>query len=206
MLAGGVFCQWIGHGSASGLSPFGPKVFLLRHTSVYGFAFAGLLVGFGARLMHGDIHAHGHSEAAKRNGRSFVAMIVILLAGILGGTFATNNTLPFLTDGYRNPTWNLNHDLSSYITMGLGVLFLIIGFILRRSEFSDMKRILKEMFTAFIFSFTFSSGLMISGLSRRMNVVHGFSVFSQWSPVLLVTILTTFILCFIFFLAASKTL
>jgi hypothetical protein len=156
--------------------------------------------------MHGDIHAHGHSEAAKRNGRSFVALIVIILAGILGGTFATNNTLPFLTDGYRNPTWNLNHDISSYITMGLGVLFLIIGFILRRSEFTDMKRILKEMFTAFIFSFTFSSGLMISGLSRRMNVVHGFSVFSQWSPVLLVTILTTFILCFIFFLAASKTL
>ena len=83
--------------------------------------------------MHGDIHAHGYSEAAKRNPRSFVAVIVILLAGILGGTFATNNTIPFLTDGYRNPTWNLNHDLSSYITMGLGLLFLIIGFILRRA-------------------------------------------------------------------------
>jgi hypothetical protein len=62
------------------------------------------------------------------------------------------------------------------------------------------------MFTAFIFGFTFASGLMISGVSRRMNVVHGFSVFSQWSPVLFTTILTTLILCFIFFLAASRSL
>lgn len=143
LLAGGVFCQWIGHGNASGISPFGPKVFLLRHTSVYGFALAGLLVGFGARMMHGGIHAHGYSQAAKRNGRSFIAMIVILLAAILGGTFSTNNTIPFLTDGYKNPTWNLNHDISSFISMGVGVLFLIIGFILRRSEFHDMKRIMK---------------------------------------------------------------
>lgn len=133
LVAGGVFCDWIGHENVAGISPFGPKVFLLRHTSVYGFALAGLLVGFGARMMHGGIHAHGYSEAAKRNGRSFIAMIVILLAGILGGTFATHNTIPFLTDGYRNPTWNLNHDISANICIGLGVLMLIIGFIMRRS-------------------------------------------------------------------------
>lgn len=133
LLAGGVFCDWIGHGTEWGITPYGPKVFLLRHTSVYGFALAGLLVGFGARLMHGDIYAHGFSEAAKRNGRSFIAMIIILMAGILGGTLATKNTLPFFTDGYRNPTWNLNHEISAYITMGVGVLLLIIGFIMRRS-------------------------------------------------------------------------
>jgi hypothetical protein len=133
-------------------------------------------------------------------------MIIILLAGILGGTFATHNTIPFLTDGYRNPTWNLNHFISSNICIGVGVLFLIIGFIMRRSEFSDMKRILKEMLTAFLFSFTFASGLMISGLSRRMNIVHGFSVFSQFTPILFITIGVTFLLCFIFFLAATKAL
>ncbi len=93
--------------------------------------------------MHGDIHAHGYSEAAKRNGKSFIAMILILLAAILGGTFSTNNTIPFLTDGYRNPTWNLNHNIASWISIGVGILFYFIGFILRRSEFHDMKRILK---------------------------------------------------------------
>jgi len=62
------------------------------------------------------------------------------------------------------------------------------------------------MITAFLFSFTFASGLMISGLSRRMNVVHGLSVFSQFTPVLFVTVGVTFLLCFIFFLAATKTL
>ncbi len=62
------------------------------------------------------------------------------------------------------------------------------------------------MITAFLFSFTFASGLMISGLTGRMNVVHGFSVFSQFSPVVFVTIGTTFLLCLIFFLAATKAL
>lgn len=133
-------------------------------------------------------------------------MVVIILGGILGGTLSTNNTIPFLTDGYRNPTWNLNHDISANISIGVGVLFLIIGLIMRRTEFSDMKRILKEMLTAFVFSFTFASGLMISGLSRRMNIVHGFSVFSQWTPVLFITIGVTFLLCCIFFLAATKAL
>jgi len=127
------------------------------------------------------------------------------LAGILGGTFATNNTIPFLTDGYRNPTWNLNHNLSANISIGVGALLLIIGFIMRRGEFHDTKRIFKEMLTAFLFSFTFASGLLISGLARRMNVVHGFSVFSQFTPVLFITIGVTLLLCFIFFLAVSST-
>ncbi len=61
LVAGGVFCDWIGHGNVAGISPFGPKVFLLRHTSVYGFALAGLLVGLGARMMHGGLYAHGYS-------------------------------------------------------------------------------------------------------------------------------------------------
>ena len=72
-----------------------------------------------------------------------LAVIVILLAGILGGTLATNNTLAFLTDGYRNLTWNLNHDLAAWISMGVGVLLLIIGFIMRRGDFSDTKRVIK---------------------------------------------------------------
>jgi uncharacterized membrane protein YedE/YeeE len=131
-------------------------------------------------------------------------MIVILMAGILGGTFATSNTIPFFTDGYRNPTWNMNHDLSAYISMGVGVLFLIIGFAMRSSEFHDIKRILKEMLTAFFFAFTFSAGLMVSGITRRMNIVHGFSVFTQFTPILFITIGATFLLCFIFFLAATK--
>lgn len=63
---------------------------------------------------------------------------------------------------------------------------------------------MKEMLTAFLFSFTFASGLMVAGVTRRMNVVHGFSVFSQFTPILFITIGVTFLLCFIFFLAATK--
>lgn len=143
LVAGGVFFQWVGYGNYSGLAPYGPKPFLLRHTSIYGFALSGLLVGLGARIMHGDFHAHAYSEIGKRNMRSMVAVIVVVLAAILGGTLSTNNTLPFLTDGYRNLTWNLNHNISSLISIGVGVLLLIIGFIMRRGDFSDTKRVIK---------------------------------------------------------------
>ena len=61
------------------------------------------------------------------------------------------------------------------------------------------------MITAFLFSFTFAAGLMVAGVSRRMNVIHGFSVFSQWSPVLFITFAVSMILCIIFFLAVSST-
>jgi len=61
LVAGGVFYDWVGYDNYNGMSPYGPKTFLLRHTSVYGFALAGLLVGIGARMMHGGIHAHGYS-------------------------------------------------------------------------------------------------------------------------------------------------
>lgn len=61
------------------------------------------------------------------------------------------------------------------------------------------------MITAFLFSFTFAAGLMVAGVSRRMNVIHGFSVFSQWSPVLFITFAVSMILCVVFFLAVSST-
>jgi len=61
LVAGGVFYDFVEYDNFNGLCPYGPKSFLLRHTSIYGFALAGLLVGFGARVMHGDIHAHGYS-------------------------------------------------------------------------------------------------------------------------------------------------
>ena len=125
------------------MSPYGPKSFLLRHTSIYGFALSGLLVGFGARVMHGDIHAHGYSEVGKRNIRSLLAFVVMIMGGILGGTLATNNIIPILTDGYRNLTWDLNHTISANICIGVGFLLLFGGFIMRRADFHDTSRVIK---------------------------------------------------------------
>jgi hypothetical protein len=61
LVAGGAFFHWVGYGNYAGLAPYGPKPFLLRHTSIYGFALSGLLVGLGARIMHGEFYAHGYS-------------------------------------------------------------------------------------------------------------------------------------------------
>ena len=70
-------------------------------------------------------------------------MILILAAAILGGTLATSNFIPILSDGYRNLKWNFNHEISANICIGVGVILLILGFIMRRAEFNDMSRILK---------------------------------------------------------------
>jgi len=61
LVAGGVFYDWVQYNNLYGLCPYGQKSYLLTHTSVYGFAFSGLLVGLGAKFMHGDIHSHGYS-------------------------------------------------------------------------------------------------------------------------------------------------
>lgn len=137
LVAGGVFYDWIGYGNLDGITPYGPKSLLLRHTSVYGFALSGLFVGAGARMMHGGFIAHAYSETAKKSVKSALATIVILLAGILGATLATNNTVPFLTDGFNNPSWDLNHNVSGNISIAIGFLFLIIGFLMKRRDFND---------------------------------------------------------------------
>jgi hypothetical protein len=61
------------------------------------------------------------------------------------------------------------------------------------------------MAIAFFFSFLIGVGVLISGLSRRINVIKGFGVVGgQWSPILLIIIATTVLLCFILFLSMGS--
>lgn len=62
---------------------------------------------------------------------------MFILFGIIGGTLAANNTIPIFTDGGRNPWWNLDHAVSANICIGLGVLFMIIGFFMRKRNVAN---------------------------------------------------------------------
>lgn len=62
---------------------------------------------------------------------------MMILFGILGGSLAVNNTVPIFTDGNRNPWWGIDHAISANVCIGLGVLFMIIGFFLRKRDHAN---------------------------------------------------------------------
>jgi len=40
--------------------------------------------------------------------------------------------MPILSDGSQNPAWDFNHEISSNLCIGVGVVMLILGFAMRR--------------------------------------------------------------------------
>ena len=117
---------------------------------------------------------------------------------------SVNNVFPVFTDGNRNPYWNLSHYVSANISILFGIIFVIAGFMMRKSDVANTSDVIKEILTIFILSFMFGSGLLLSGLTRRVNVLHGFSVFNHWTPVLLIPVAVTLLTCFILIAIGSK--
>jgi hypothetical protein len=61
------------------------------------------------------------------------------------------------------------------------------------------------MAIAFGFAFLIGAGFLISGLSRRINVIRGFAIIGgHWSPILFITIAITVLICFIMFMSMSS--
>ena len=134
LIAGGIFFDFVGYNYYNGLCPYGPKEALLRHTSAYGFAAAGLLVGLGGKMMHGGFYEVGYGEMTRHSLRALMSVLLVILFGVLGGSLAAGNTIPFLTDGTRNPNWYYDHTWSSNISIIVGGVFLIVGFLMRKSN------------------------------------------------------------------------
>jgi hypothetical protein len=63
------------------------------------------------------------------------------------------------------------------------------------------------MTIAFFFSLLIGAGVLVSGLSRRINVIQGFGIVGgHWSPILLIIIATTALICFLLFLGMGSTM
>ena len=130
--------------------------------------------------------------------------MLFILFGIIGSTLSVNNVIPIFTDGNRNPYWNLSHYVSANISIAVGLIFIISGFVMRKSEVANTSDVFKEILTISVLSFIFGAGLMLSGLTRRVNVLHGFSIFSHWTPVLFIPIAVTLLTCFTLIAIGSK--
>lgn len=98
----------------------------------------------------------------------------------------------------------VDHKITSFICIGVGVALLIASFILDKGDFNNASRVIRKVGSSFVFSFVISAGLLISGMVRRVNVIFGFCVIEKWSPILLITIAVTALLCFLFFTVMDK--
>jgi uncharacterized membrane protein YedE/YeeE len=101
------------------------------------------LIGIGSQAIAGDLFAHGYCGVAKKNKRSFAALVIFILSGIIGGILSSNNYIPFLTDGENNIKVEVDHALSANICIVVGVLLVIAGLFLRKGDFNNTAEVFK---------------------------------------------------------------
>lgn len=120
--------------------------------------------------------------------RSMVAVCTFLFAAISISTFAYYVGLgPFVDDSNLSPTINYNHTVSSICMLIVGLAFPIIGFVVATKYFDQFNTAsqLKDQLIVFITGVIFAVGLMVSGMSRRMNILQFLQLNQSWNPALL---------------------
>jgi len=81
-LASGIFFDIFGYETNNNFTPFGQSDQIVVKTSYFGYALAGLLVGFGTKLGNGCTSGHGLCGLPRLSLRSFVAVMVFLSTAI----------------------------------------------------------------------------------------------------------------------------
>ena len=106
LIASGAFFDIFGYiePSSEGIfTPFGTREGIVSGTSYIGFALAGFLVGFGAKLSNGCTSGHGLCGLARLNLRSFVAVFIFMATAIGVASLNHYYTLGSLTEERFNP-------------------------------------------------------------------------------------------------------
>ena len=89
LLASGIFFDIFGYETTNSFTPFGPSDQIVSATSYFGYAIAGLLVGFGTKLGNGCTSGHGLCGMARLSIRSFVAVGIFLVTAIAIATLGS---------------------------------------------------------------------------------------------------------------------
>lgn len=89
MMVSGIFFDIFGYGTFDGFTPYGPDNEIVASTSYVGYAFAGLLVGFGTKLGNGCTSGHGLCGLPRLSIRSFVAVGIFLSTAIAIATLGS---------------------------------------------------------------------------------------------------------------------
>lgn len=187
IFAGALMFQIFKYGTYNSFTPFGPVDELTEYTSYVGYALAGLLVGFGTKLANGCTSGHGLCGMARLSLRSFVAIAIFLFCAVGTGTIYYYFSLGLFTDEELNPQLHYEHDISSGVMLGLGVVFWLVSMAIqsRRETEKAGLEIFRDSTISWAVGFLFAFGLVVSGMCRRRNILQFLWIGADWNPSLL---------------------
>ena len=144
--------------------------------SIIGFIIAGFLVGFGAKMANGCTSGHGVCGLPRLSKRSFVAIGLFMIFGILMATI--RYYIPFLRpSSYAFNVWETP-------VINIGVLVLSIGGFcanLWNVYKSGIKDKVRDILVSFGIGCLFAFGLMESGMLQRHVVVEFLILGKVWN-------------------------
>ena len=144
--------------------------------SLPGFILAGFLVGFGAKMANGCTSGHGVCGLPRLSKRSFTAIILFMIFGILIATI--RYYISFLRPySYAFNVWENN--FIYYLTL----ILCCVGFglILWNTFKSGIKDKLKDIIVSFVIGNLFSFGLIQSGMVQRHVVIEFLTIGKVWN-------------------------
>ena len=144
--------------------------------SLPGFILAGFLVGFGAKMANGCTSGHGICGLPRLSKRSFVAIFLFMIFGILIATI--RYYIPFLRPySYAFNVWESN--FIYYITL----ILCFAGFllVLWKSFKSGNKDKVRDIVVSFVIGNLFTFGLIQSGMVQRHVVVEFLTIGKVWN-------------------------
>ena len=181
IVASGIMWNSCHFSSYSDTSPFfDSPSYMISDLSLFGFALAGFLVGFGAKLSNGCTSGHLFCGIPRRSIRSLVAVIVYMISAFVFAYLRTENPFLYSTDD----AWVEDNNYNSCVNVvtaisGIILIWMLIYFKLIKKIDEMFHTILVSILVGVLFAF----GLIFGGLNRRSKVM-GFLNF--WDESLIV--------------------
>jgi len=144
--------------------------------SLPGFMISGFLVGFGSKMASGCISGHGICGLPLINKRSFVAIILFMIFGILVSTI--RYYIPFLRPySYAYSVWE--HSFIYFLILFSS--FCGFCFIIWKSFKSGIKDKVRDIMIGFFLGALFSFGAIQSGIVERHVIVEFLTIGKDWN-------------------------
>ena len=175
----------------NGFTPFGPEGRIDEETSFLGFGIAGLFVGFGSKLANGCTSGHGLCGLSRLSLRSIVFVSVFLTVSFAVGSISYYIGLGSLSSEELTHEFAYNHVLSANIFLGFGLVFPIVTTMIEKKynqPDSPWKQVCRDIFISWIVGLLFGIGIVVAGMSRRINVLSFYWLGKHWNPSLLLVL------------------
>lgn len=161
--------------------------------SLLAIILSGMFVGLGTKIGNGCTSGHGVCGLPRFSLRSFVAVGVFLITGIVIATL--RHHFPFFTGDSFLTSWGVNMYEKSgsfeevFYSLILGVTILITSvylFSIYKKEYNNQNsREFSDGLIGYLVGIIFGLGLCVSGMTKRSKVINFLSISSSWDASLL---------------------